>query len=250
MNSKKPQPSNTNTINLIKTVVLAVLAVVFTVLVTKVDVGTYTPEYISGAECVIENDATVQVGFATVNTLTHNAFGFSAVFYRLTELLGLLPFATIVFFVAFGVYQLAKSKNLKKVDKRLFFLAGFYVLVLALYVLFEKFALNFRPVVLDCAEGLEASYPSSHTLFAMTLCGSAILLANRLFGEKHAKLVKLGSLALTFLALAIVFGRALSGVHWLTDIVGGMLISAALVSALQTCIDYESAKSKRPRADN
>ncbi|MBQ6321188.1 phosphatase PAP2 family protein [Candidatus Saccharibacteria bacterium] len=231
METAKPHTKKSSKLNWTKPIFLALIATVFTVLVTKVDVQ----------PAGVEN---TNIGFATINVLVHNTFGYNDTFYKLTEILGVLPFLTIAFFVVVGVAQLVKHK---KPSKELLCLVGFYVVVFALYVLFEKLALNFRPVILE--EGIEASYPSSHTLFAMTLCGSAILVAKRLFSENHAGLVKLGNLTLVVLALAIVFGRLFSGVHWLTDIVGGLLISAALVSILQACLDAVGPH-KLPKSSN
>jgi undecaprenyl-diphosphatase len=38
--------------------------------------------------------------------------------------------------------------------------------------------------------------------------------------------------------LITVFGRLICGVHWFTDIVGGILISVSLVTAFAAFLDY------------
>ena len=76
---------------------------------------------------------------------------------------------------------------------------------------------------------IEASYPSSHTLMTICLCGSSILINKKLFNNKVIKIVNI----LSFIIIVItIFGRLISGVHWFTDIVGGVLISLALLMSL------------------
>ena len=94
--------------------------------------------------------------------------------------------------------------------------------------MFEKVPFNYRPVILDPAEGLEPSYPSTHTLLILTVFGTAIQLAGTYI--KKAKLLLAAKiLALVIMALTIV-GRLVCGVHWFTDIVGGVLLSLFLIS--------------------
>ena len=109
-----------------------------------------------------------------------------------------------------------------------------YILLMLLYVLFEKIPFNYRPVILDPAEGLEPSYPSTHTLLILTVFGTAIqLAADYLKNPKLLLTVKI--LSLTIMALTIV-GRLVCGVHWFTDIVGGVLLSLFLISLYKDLI--------------
>ncbi len=203
-----------------------VLAIIFTVLVKVVDVRPVGPE-------------SSLVGFATLNSAFHELTSFNQSLFSVTEHLGLLLIPIVAFYVTLGVVQLVKRKSLKKLDRTLLLLAGFYAVVAVIYLLFEKIAINFRPVLFDGA--LEPSYPSSHTLFAICLCGSAILVNRVLFSDKSY--IRAVNLALGAIAILIVIGRLLSGVHWLTDIVGGLLISATLLSWFNFYLS--SAKSRR-----
>lgn len=215
--------------------VFALLAIAFTLAVKFIDVRsaglTETP-----------------VGLAGFNETVRNLFpygssGINDFWYTITKYSGYALFLPVAFFVILGFVQLIKRKSFKKVDRELKLLALFYVAVGAVYVFFEKlFVVNYRPVLIDGE--LEASYPSSHTLFAITLCGSAILLVKYLLKLKHAKLV---NFALALLALVTVVGRLLSGVHWATDILGGILIGTTLVMAILATIKKPSnspAKTK------
>ena len=103
-----------------------------------------------------------------------------------------------------------------------------YVLVILTYVLFEKIPFNYRPVVLDPTEGLEPSYPSTHTMLILTIFGTVISLLGDYF--KNAKLVLLLKiLCLVIMAITIV-GRLVCGVHWFTDIAGGVIISLFFIN--------------------
>ena len=134
----------------------------------------------------------------------------------------------LLLFALLGFIQLIKRKSLLKVDKNLLILGIVYILLVLLYLLFEKVPFNYRPVILDPAEGLEPSYPSTHTLLILTVFGTAIQLAGTYI--KKAKLLLAAKiLALVIMALTIV-GRLVCGVHWFTDIVGGVLLSLFLIS--------------------
>ena len=98
-------------------------------------------------------------------------------------------------------------------------------MVLAAYLLFETVVINFRPVLIDGK--LEASYPSSTTMLALCVLPTAMIqLKTRIRGDAVRRAI-LG----IFVAFTVfmVVGRLLSGVHWLSDIVGGVLLSAGLV---------------------
>jgi undecaprenyl-diphosphatase len=105
-------------------------------------------------------------------------------------------------------------------------LGAFYALVICCYVFFEVVVINFRPVLVEGQ--LEASYPSSHTVLTVCIMGTAALQLHRLLQNK--KPLRIGAEILAVLIAGVtVVGRLLSGVHWFTDIVGGLLLSAALL---------------------
>ena len=73
---------------------------------------------------------------------------------------------------------------------------------------------------------LEASYPSSHTLMTICICGSSILINKKLFNNKITKVINY--LSIIIITITVV-GRLISDVHWFTDIIGGILISSGLL---------------------
>ena len=165
-----------------------------------------------------------EVGLATLNGFVFNTLGESEFWYDVTELLGMVVLLTAGCFGILGVYQLIRRKSLKKVDADLYLLAACYVAVIALYVLFELVVINCRPVL---EEGvLEASYPSSTTLLVLSVMPTLLFQVNR-----RAKSQTIRHITAAFVILFsafMVIGRLVAGVHWLTDIVGSVLLSAGL----------------------
>ena len=165
------------------------------------------------------------VGFATVNSWVHNLTGVHMSLYTVTDWLGLVPIAFAIGFALLGLIQWIKRKHLRQVDFSILVLGGFYLLVMAAYVLFEVFVINYRPVLINGC--LEASYPSSTTMLALCVMPTTLMQLNaRIKSQTLKRWVGFG---ITAFILFMVIGRLLSGVHWFTDIIGGALLSAGLV---------------------
>ena len=144
--------------------------------------------------------------------------------YTITDWLGIIPILMSMVYAIVGLKQLIKRKSIKKVDNEIIILGIFYIIVISIYILFEKYIINYRPILMNGF--LEASFPSSHTLMTICLCGSSIIINNRLFKNKFTKIINVISL---FIIIITIIGRLISGVHWFTDIVGGILISSFLL---------------------
>ena len=168
------------------------------------------------------------IGFAGLNVAVHELFGMHLFWYKLTQLLGVTAIAVAAVFAVVGFIQLVQRKSLLKVDKKILMLGVIYILVILLYVLFEKIPFNYRPVVLDPAEGLEPSYPSTHTMIILTIFGTAI----GVIGDylKNAKLVLLLKIICLVIMAVTIVGRLICGVHWFTDIAGGVIISLFFIN--------------------
>ena len=165
------------------------------------------------------------VGFATINQFVHNLTGVHMSLYTITDWLGLVPLVFVMGFALLGLIQWIKRKHLLKVDYNILILGGFYIVVMAVYVLFEMLVVNYRPVLIGGI--LEASYPSSTTMLVMCVMPTAISQFNARI--KNDVLKRCISSAITSFIVFMVIGRLISGVHWFTDIVGGALLSAGLV---------------------
>jgi len=104
-------------------------------------------------------------------------------------------------------------------------LGGFYIAVMAVFAFFEVAVINYRPVLIEGV--LEASYPSSTTMLMMCVMPTAMMQAYRRIEKKTFRVSVLTFSAL-FTAIMVLF-RLISGVHWLTDIIGGALFSTGMV---------------------
>lgn len=166
------------------------------------------------------------VGLAALNGAVAGLLGENLVWYEITDALGKLALLTAALFGAFGLYQWIARKSLAKVDGGIWALCGLYVLVLAAYAFFEKVIVNYRPVILE--EGLEASYPSSHTMLALCVFASAKIALDHYLAKKKGLRLAADVLCIALIVVT-VGGRLISGVHWLTDIIGAVLLSAALL---------------------
>lgn len=193
--------------------VLLLLFCLLTVLLLTVDVRPVGP---LGSE----------VGLAGLNAAVFSALGTSETFLEIGELLGLFALFVVGGAALFGIVSLVRVRSLRRIDRGLLLLGGFYAILLALYVLFEVAVLNYRPVMTGGV--LEASYPSSHTMLAVFVFIGGWLFARRYLAGRRAADIALGAVALVF-SLATALSRLLAGVHWLTDILGGLLLSGALV---------------------
>ena len=167
------------------------------------------------------------VGFAALNGAFFKLTGENALLYTLSKILGYIAILTAVFFALLGLLQLIRSKSLYKVDRDLILLGELYIAVVLIYILFEKLIINYRPVLEDGE--LAASFPSSHTMLAIVLFGSAAMqFETRLADAKIRKAVVICCQVL--MVLTILF-RLFCGQHWLTDVIGGVLIGSALLLA-------------------
>ena len=175
------------------------------------------------------------VGFATINQFVHNLTGVHMSLYTITDWLGLVPLMFVMGFGTLGLIQWIKRKHLLKVDYSIFVLGGFYIVVMAVYVLFEMLVVNYRPVLINGY--LEASYPSSTTMLVMCVMPTAIMQFNARI--KNNVLKRCVASAIIAFNVFMVIGRLISGVHWLTDIIGGALFSTGLVLLYHAIISLE-----------
>lgn len=165
------------------------------------------------------------VGFASFNSVFHNFTGVHMTLYTITDWLSIVPICFVIAFGILGFIQLINRKNILKVDYDILVLGGFYVTVMAMYVLFEMIVVNYRPVLIEGV--LEASYPSSTTMLVMCIMPTTIMQLNRRI--KSIRLKGMVSFILSLFTAFMVVGRLISGVHWLSDIIGGALLSIGLV---------------------
>lgn len=172
------------------------------------------------------------VGFATLNEAVFEALGQDEISLKLSDLCGVLMIAAVGAFGVTGLVQVIRRKGILRADKELYVMAGGLALLAVAYLFFEVVVINCRPV-LDEGE-LAASYPSSHTMLATAVAGMG---AAYLYRRIQCRCWRTSpSMSLISLATVTTLLRLVAGVHWLTDIVGGVLLGLVITFAyLSVC---------------
>ena len=201
--------------------------VVFTALVKLVDVKPIGPE---GSK----------IGFAALNNAVFKLCGTSSFFYQLTQFFGFVALGIVACFALLGLDQLIKRKSLHFVDSRIIAMGAFYVVVMLFYAIFLFVAVNYRPVYIN-NEPLEASYPSSHTMLALTVVFT-FMKYNNFFKTARSKVdQKVFLIACWVFMVVTVIGRVLSGVHWTTDVIGAVILSIAIIYTYDPLVEFVTA---------
>ena len=201
--------------NLFVSGISGLLVMLLIVLVRFVDVRPIGPEGTS-------------IGLSRLNGFFFRLSGVNILWYHITDWLGVTAILVAFLFAMAGFVQLIKRRSIFKVDREILALGCLYIVVIGLYVLFEIVIVNYRPIIMPDGIHPEASFPSSHTMLVCVIMGSAIMLIGKYLKEKPLCRVLRGICA-AIIGMTVV-GRLTAGVHWFTDIVGGILISIFLLS--------------------
>ena len=182
--------------NYLLSFILLVIAIVFTILVSKVDVKTVEVKPIDG---VTQNGAlTTDIGFSSLNQSIADKIGFNNTFYKISKYAGYLALVFVAFYGFTGLIELMQKKSLKGVNKALYMLAA-SSLIASKYIIKKD---NFRK--------------------CLNLISWVVM-------------------------LLVVCTRTLSGVHWITDIFGGILISVFMLNVFSNavkCLDKAEKEEK------
>ena len=167
-----------------------------------------------------------EIGLSGLNFAVRDAIGLRMRWYDLTEYLGYFAIASAAAFAVWAIVRFCLSRfDLRKMGFDFLVLGALYLAVVCFYCFFELVVINYRPVLLEGVA--EASFPSSHTMISITVFVSAARILHRRFLPTVSPV--LFSLPFWALAAFVTVGRLVSGVHWLTDIIGGVLLSLSLI---------------------
>ena len=208
---------------------LVLLFVVWTLLILHVDV-----------QPVGQNGT--NIGFASINTWFHRLTGVHMGIYTITDWLGLVPVVICIGFGAIGLAQWIQRRSLQKVDADILLLGFYYVLVILGYLIFEMVPINYRPIPINGA--MEASYPSSTTLLVLSVMPTLKFQMDRRARSQTVKGIVTAFVVL--FSAFMVIGRLIAGVHWLTDIIGGVILSAGLYLLYCAAVMLADQRRRRP----
>ena len=174
-----------------------------------------------------------KVGFAAFNLWFHKLTGVHRTVYTITDWLGFVPIAVCLGFGMVGAVQFIRRRHLRRVDPDILLLGLYYILVILAYLVFEMIPINYRPVLIGGA--LEASYPSSTTLLVLSVMPTLKLQIDRRAAKPRLRTVTC-VFVIAFSAFMVI-GRAFSGVHWATDIIGAIFLSMGLLWLYRYAVD-------------
>lgn len=182
-----------------------------------------------------------RVGFAACNVWFHRLTGVHMTLYTITDWLGLAPMAVCLCFGAVGLVQWVRRRRLLRVDGDILLLGGYYILVIFGYLFFEMVPVNYRPILINGV--LEASYPSSTTLLVLSVMPTLVFQTKRRLTGTAAKNCA-AAFAVAF-SVFMVVGRLIAGVHWATDIIGAVLLSAGLFELYRAAVTAADRRHNR-----
>lgn len=193
-------------------VITLALFVLYTMSLTFVDIQPIGPQGSS-------------VAYAEMNKAVHELFGVNMMLYHITDWAGVAAILIAIGFAVLGLTQWIQRRNILKVDSSILVLGGFYLLVFGTYAFFEFYVINRRPVLINGI--LEASYPSSTTMLAMCVMPTAVMQFHRLI--RNNKIRNTVNILCGVFTAFMVIGRLVCGVHWFTDILGGVIFSVSVI---------------------
>ena len=184
------------------------------------------------------------IGFSAVNLWFHNLTGDHMLIYTITDWLGLVPIAICMCFGVLGLVQWIKRRRLFKVDADILLLGVYYILVILGYLIFEMIPINYRPIPINGY--MEASYPSSTTLLVLSVMPTLKFQIDRRTDNKTVRTIT--TVFVVLFSAFMVIGRLIAGVHWLTDIIGSILLSSGLYLIYRSTVLIIDSKKEKSNA--
>lgn len=186
--------------------------------------------------------AGTEIGFSHMNQFVHDLTGVNMLWYDITDYILYAAIGVCALFALAGFVQMVKRRSLIKVDREILALGGLFAAVIACYVFFEKFIINYRPIIMPGETEPEASFPSSHTMLVITVFVAVMIISDRYVKKGPGVIVRF---VCFLIALVTAGGRLYCGVHWCTDIIGAILLSATLLQLFSAVVSAGSKKHRK-----
>jgi len=180
------------------------------------------------------------IGLAGLNKTYYKEY--NKVIEIISDVLFYIVIAFNVFLIVLYAIDLAKTKSIKS-GYKFYVYFGILALGIVLWLLFDKvICINTRPYAKDGI--VEGSFPSTHIFLTTYIMLASPYLFLKMEGNKGLeKANKLGfeeiiTIIMLVVVLAMTILRLYSGMHWLTDCFGGLLLGSFLfgVFYLLICI--------------
>lgn len=200
--------------------IVTAVFVVFTVVVASVDV---------------QSDGVQQIGCATVNFWWRDLIGVSNVWHLISDIIVGLTLVALASFLVWQLVLICRARSWRALTLP-WWVFDIVLVVLGLcYLFFQIVVVNCRPILIGNVA--ETSYPSSHILLIITLWPAIITTLKRTLSQRvWCRVITV--LGIAMMTIGVV-ARTLCGYHWLTDIIGGILLGATLTCWHQSAIQRD-----------
>ena len=199
----------------IASAVLLLIFIVFTILVKTVDVQYYFNNTYVGFYSIKSKFGEFVTNFGKYESMS-----------KMSDIILYLSFAYILGLFIFAVIELIKNKSFKKLNMNYYLVLGGYVLTAIFYFVFEIVKVNYSPI--SPIDNLKPSYPSSHVLLGCMFYLLNTFTAMKLLKPEKEWIKPLVFIATGVICLLLIFTRALSSKHWLTDIIASIILVSSL----------------------
>jgi len=177
-----------------------------------------------------QNIGTQTIGWAAINLWWRDLVGVQNFWQITSHIFAAVTLIILVMFLVWQALALLRRKSFRAVPRHWWFFDLTLIALALCYIVFQIIVINFRPVLIDGVA--ELSYPSSHVLLLATLWPVFMLTLSR--EVKSRPWLRVASMIGVIVMTVGIIARLLSGYHWLTDILGGILLGMTLTAWYQT----------------
>lgn len=189
------------------TLAIFIVFIIFTIGVMNIDVMAIGPK-----------DG--KVGFSTINKKVFEIFGQNDKWDQVSDKLLSISVFVELGFILITIFQIIKRKSLFKIDYDISIFFILYIIFALINVFFDYIAINNRPIIEDGK--VEASYPSTHTFMTVFMLGFLMIEIWCRIKNKAIKNIIYTICVIIMIAMPIL--RVIAGRHWLTDVIGGVIL--------------------------